>query len=158
MSYTVNLKKFIFFILIPLFGGVLSSVISGNTGVKYSLLSKPAGALPYFLIVFLTTITYIITGIAAYIIHCGKINIYKKNDIIKLWSITLILSFIWQPVFYRAGFFIIGTLFLLAAFISSFLCMVKFRLQNKNAGNMMLVYMTWTGILLYISVGIMFLN
>lgn len=149
-------KSLIISIIIPLFVGLLSSLLSLNSFSKFNLLDKPPLSPPGWLFPVVWTILYVLMGISSYLI-------YEENDVhsdccLKIYLLSLFVNLLWSPVFFSLelrlfAFIIIIVLDLLVAY--TILCYYK---VNKKAAYLQIPYLIWVLFATYLNLAVYILN
>lgn len=157
MLKKLNLNKsLIISIIIPLFVGLISSLLSINSFSNFNLLNKPPLSPPGWLFPVVWTILYVLMGISSYLI-------YEENDVhsdccLKIYLLSLFVNFLWTPVFFSLelrlfAFIIIVLLDLLVAY--TIMCYYK---VNKKAAYLQIPYLIWVLFATYLNLSIYLLN
>ena len=157
MLKKININKsLIISIIIPLFVGLLSSLLSLNSFNSFNLLDKPPLAPPGWLFPIVWTILYVLMGISSYLI-------YEEADIhsdccLKIYLLSLFVNFLWSPVFFSLelrlfSFILIVLLDLLVAY--TILCYYK---VNKKAAYLQIPYLIWVLFATYLNLAFYILN
>lgn len=149
-------KSLIISIIIPLFVGLLSSLLSLNSFSKFNLLNQPPLSPPGWLFPVVWTILYVLMGISSYLI-------YEENDAhsdccLKIYLLSLFVNLLWSPVFFSLelrlfAFIIIIVLDLLVAY--TILCYYK---VNKKAAYLQIPYLIWVLFATYLNLAVYLLN
>ena len=149
-------RSLIISIIIPLFIGLISSLLSLNSFNNFNLLNKPPLSPPGWLFPIVWTILYVLMGISSYLI-------YEENDVhsdccLKIYLLSLFVNFLWTPVFFSLelrlfAFIIIIVLDLLVAY--TILCYSK---VNKKAAYLQIPYLIWVLFATYLNFAIYLLN
>ena len=156
MTRTINLKKFVTGLILPV-GVFLLSVLSAP-GMKsaYAGLEKPPLSPPSWMITFVWLTVFLLSGIACYIITDAKT---KPGDLtVRLYLAYLAFSFLWTPVFFTLKWHGLSMVLLVALWAAAFLTMIRFRLTDRLAGNLMVAAVLWVSFLGYINMAVLFLN
>ena len=149
-------KSLIISILIPLFVGLVSSLLSINSFNNFNLLNKPPLSPPGWLFPIVWTILYILMGISSYLV-------YEENDVhsdccLKIYFLSLFINFLWSPIFFTLelrlfAFIFIVVLDLLVAYTIFFYYKV-----NKKAAYLQIPYLVWVLFATYLNLAIYILN
>lgn len=148
-------KKFIknsFYILFPLIGGIIISLITNSK--TYKVLNKPFLSPPSVVFPIAWSILYILMGISFYLVN--------KDDYLgdenKSFYIQLILNYIWPIIFFNLKLYTLA-IFEILALIFFVIKMFKTYSQNKKiAGLLQLPYIIWLLFALYLNIGVAILN
>lgn len=149
-------KPLIISITIPLFVGVVSSLLSLNSFSNFNVLDKPPLSPPGWLFPVVWTILYILMGISSYLI-------YEESDVnsdccLKVYLLSLFVNFLWSPVFFSLelrlfAFIIIVVLDLVVSYM--IWCYYK---VNKKAVYLQIPYLIWILFATYLNLSIYLLN
>ena len=96
MIKTIDLRKLIPCLLIPIFTGLIGSIFSSNAKEVYSPLNKPPFSPPSIIFPFVWTALYILIGIGLYFMEESGCD--KKNPRIA-YGVMLALNILW-PLFF----------------------------------------------------------
>lgn len=134
---TNQILSLLFFIVIPLLGGYLSSQFSMiNT---YSQLYKPDFFPPAWLFAPVWTILYILMGAAAYLV-------WKKGEAkeqLFIFSLQLILNLLWSPIFFGLHQYFWAFIEILILLIAIIWTIISFNRKSKTAAYLMIPYLFW---------------
>ena len=146
----VNNKKRIWFVPlvlsigIPLLLGGITTILMPNMKDVYSGLTKPIFAPPSFVFPIVWTILYILMGIASYKVYILKYDGIDTSSAIFVYSIQLLLNFLWTFIFF--GFRLYGIAFIELVILVLFVMLTIKRFYDKagkEAVLLMLPYLIW---------------
>ena len=106
-----NRSALVISILIPLAIGSLSTVISKNRSMYFSI-NKPALSPPAFIFPVVWTILYVFMGISSYIIYESKSP--DKSNALRTYAVQLFFNFFWSIIFFGLSQYLFAFLWLLA--------------------------------------------
>lgn len=92
-----NRSALVISILIPLAIGSLSTVISKNRSMYFSI-NRPALSPPAFIFPVVWTILYVFMGISSYIIYESKSP--DKSNALRTYAVQLFFNFFWSIIFF----------------------------------------------------------
>lgn len=101
----INFKTLVICIAIPLFVGILASILTGNRMDTFSTVTKPPLTPPSWLFPVVWTILYILMGYASYLVLNSNGDTNEKNDAMKLYILQLIVNFFWPIIFFNKNAF-----------------------------------------------------
>lgn len=160
-----RIKKFTIaagLILLPIVGGVISSLITGDSMMEFSKLNQPVLAPPAWLFPIAWTILYILMGVASYLIYKVKTKNQKEKKFRKaeliLYFTQLAFNFIWTILFFEfeLRYFSFGWLILMWAMILALIIMT-FK-NSKVAAWCLMPYILWCTFAAYLNIMIAVLN
>ncbi len=128
-------------ILIPLFIGQLSSLISREGFAAYQALEKTGANPPAAVFPIVWTILYILMGISSFLIWNTEKD--GRGKALTLYALQLFLNFLWAPLFFRCGQ-ILEAFFLLVLLLAVVIVMaISFFRLCPGAGLLQLPYIVW---------------
>lgn len=138
-----NLGTLIISILIVQGVGILSAAFTMGSSNLYMKLETPIFSPPPIVFSIVWPILYLLMGIAAYRIYMrGKDGEDVKKALV-LYSIQLILNFIWSFIFFRFKLYGLAFIELIILFIFIVFTTIEFFKKDKIAGFLMLPYVIW---------------
>ena len=158
MVLRLNLKKFIISLAIPLFIGGLSAFIIRNDVNIYNKFNNPPLSPPSWVFPVVWTILYALMGISLYLVWNKNIPCFKKRSAIILFSLQLILNFIWAPVFFILQNFLLSFIILVFMWILTLGMIIAFYKISKPAGILQIPYIIWLSFAAYLNYGVYLLN
>lgn len=123
----------------------------------YHNLNKPEINPPDWIFAPVWTILYCMIFLSLFV-FLSKGNIQQKTEPLTIFTIQLILNFIWSPVFFgmkKIGFALIINILL---WISIILLIISFWHFSKIAGILLIPYFIWASFALYLNFMIWKLN
>lgn len=138
----INTKSLIIAILIPLVGGFIISLLTRSGVNNYTEnLIKPVFAPPKILFPIVWTILYILMGYSSYLIY--ESNVYEKTSCLLLYSLNLLLNFMWPLIFFNLEARLFAFLFIILLDIVVVLMIYCFHGINKKAAYLNIPYLIW---------------
>ncbi len=155
MIKTIDLRKLIPCLLIPIFTGLIGSLFSSNAKEVYSPLNKPPFAPPSIIFPFVWTALYILIGVALYFMEESRCN--KKRPRIA-YGVLLSLNLLWPLFFFTFKWFSFSNVIIIALLISAIITFYFFYKCEKLAGYFMLPLIAWVMFATYLNIGVSVLN
>ena len=149
-------------IVMPLFIGVASTFVTGNSMMAFGNLNQPPLAPPAWLFPVAWTILYILMGVASYLIY--KREAKDENDAklqkaeIIVYFVQLFFNFMWTILFFRLEmrWFAFGWLVVMWCMIIALITMCA---RNcKSAAWCLAPYLLWCTFAMYLNIMIAILN
>ena len=150
----MKIKNLIISILIPLFVGGLSSLLTGNGMKSYKILNKPPLSPPGIVFPIVWTILFILMGISSYLIYKERHN----EKALKLYALQLIFNFFWTIIFFGLKLRFLAIIWILILLALIILMIQEFLKLNKTAGYLQIPYLMWTTFATYLTIAIYILN
>lgn len=154
----INFKTLIISLAIPLFVGILASLLTGNGMDTFMTVTKPPLTPPGWLFPVVWTILYMLMGFASYLVLTSSGDTDKKSDAIKLYILQLIVNFFWPIIFFKKNAFWLSFFIILLLRILIALTIIAFNKVSKKAALLMLPYFIWVTFATYLTLGISLLN
>ena len=158
MVLKFDLKKFIISLAIPLITGGLSAFIIRNYVNIYNKFNNPPLSPPSWVFPVVWTILYALMGISLYSVWNKDIPCFKKRTAIILFSLQLILNFIWSPVFFILQNFLLSFIILVFMWILTLGMIISIYKISKPAGILQIPYIIWLSFAAYLNYGVYLLN
>ena len=158
MNKTINLKRLLICLAIPIGLGLLSSLISGNMGGVYPTLNRPPLSPPSWIFPVVWSILYILMGISAYIITDTRGMHSSKEQAMKIYYIQLIINVLWPIIFFRFKLFTVAAVVLAILIAAVIVTIVKFKKISNTAASLLVPYLIWILFALYLNIGVAVLN
>lgn len=147
---------YIFFIAISLLTGVLSALITRSNMDIFDTVLKPPLTPPAVVFPVVWTILFTLMGISAARIYINNEN--KWNYSLTVWSIQLIVNFIWSIIFFNLQAFLFAFIWLLLLWVLILFMIILFYRQDKLAGLLQIPYLIWVTFAGYLTLSIYLLN
>lgn len=155
----IKIFKLLSSILICEVVGILGSVFTfTQITTWYAHLNKPFFSPPNFVFGPVWTALYALMGISIFLIFEAKIKKNEKNFLIKLFSLQLILNFLWTLIFFGLHnplLAYVEIIFLLASII---LLIIKFYKYSKTASILLIPYLFWVSFASFLNLFVAILN
>ena len=153
-----NMKKYktlIISILIPNLLGLLSAIIS-QISTNINTFNKPSFTPPGIVFPIVWTILYILMGISSYIIYKEK-NTIKTKELL-IYSIQLLVNFIWSIIFFRIKNFLLAFILIIILLTLVIIMTIKFYKINKTSAYLQIPYILWLILATILSYNVLLLN
>lgn len=158
MVFNFNLKKFLVSIGIPLATGGLAALLTKDSMDLYSKINQPPLSPPAWLFPVAWTILYLLMGISLYLIWNNSTDYNFKKVAFILFSVQLILNFIWSLVFFNSRQFTAAFIILIFMFIFTLFMTLRFYKINKISAFLQIPYILWLTFAAYLNYAICVLN
>lgn len=151
-------------IMVPLDGGVIISLFTQDTMMKFGQFNQPPLAPPAILFPIAWTLLYTLMGLASFYIwykafKSGDKKLQKDGKIaLTLYGVQLVMNFIWTPLFFSLGLYWFAFAWLLVMWTLILVLMIKTYKIYKPAFFMLLPYLLWCTFAAYLNCGIAILN
>ena len=154
-----RLLKLFFAVLICEGVGILGSIftISAIT-TWYQTLNKPLFSPPNFVFGPVWTILYALMGISIFLVLEKKIKVKERNNLIYLFSLQLLLNFLWSVIFFYFHLPFVAFLEILFLWGSILLLIIKFWRYSKPASVLLIPYLLWVSFATILNASIVILN
>ena len=149
-------------ILLPLFVGVIASILTISAQESFGAFKQPPLAPPAWLFPVAWTILYVLMGVESFLIYCVKPKNQKERKLkiaeLAVFYVQLAFNFAWTLIFFNANlkFFAFGWLIVMWLMILAFIVMA-FK-NRKAAGWLMVPYILWCTFATYLNISIAILN
>ncbi len=158
MFGTINLKKLITSLIIPLGVGFLSSILTRNSMDIYAEINQPPLAPPGAVFPVVWTILFVLMGISLYLIRTtGGATSDKKRGYL-FFGLQLLFNFLWSIAFFNLRLYCFTAFWLAALIILIGINIYYFAKVNKTAAWLLVPYILWCVFALYLNIGICILN
>lgn len=156
MIKTVNLRKLIPCLLIPIFVGLIAQLFTRNSKELYLSLQKPPLSPPAIIFPFVWTCLYILLGLASYYIE--ESGICDKKRPRQLYGGTLLLNLLWPIVFFALEWYALACVIIIAMVVLAAITVYFYYNCDKNAAYVFLPYVVWVLYATYLNIGVAVLN
>lgn len=150
-----NRSALVISILIPLAIGSLSTLVSGNRSMYFSI-NKPAFSPPAFVFPIVWTILYILMGISSYIIYESESP--RKSNALRTYAVQLLFNFFWSIIFFGLSQYFFAFLWLLALIILIAVMIYQFYKISPAAAYLQIPYFIWCLFAAYLNLMIYIMN
>lgn len=151
-----NKKNYVLFISVSVLTGVLSALLTRNNMNIYDKISTPPLSPPGILFPIVWTILYILMGISAARIYTANNN--KWSSSLSVWSVQLIVNFLWSILFFNYQTFLLSFIWLVILLILIMIMIILFYKIDKAAGLIQIPYFLWVTFAGYLNFAIYLLN
>ena len=139
----VNIKALIISVVVTFAAGFLGALAGKDYFNDYLNLYKPVFAPPSFVFPVVWTILYILMAIAVYRVYLKIYSGLKEARAIKLYTIQLILNFLWPVIFFNFRLYGISFFELLFLLIFILITTFEFLKIDKLSAFLMIPYIVW---------------
>ena len=154
---SINFKRLIIAVLIPLAVGGISSLISQEGFKSYSETAvKPPLSPPDWLFPIVWTVLYILMGISSYLVY-EKDKTEAKQPL-AVYVIQLAMNFMWPVFFFSLGAYLFSFIWLIILWAFSLAMIIMFYRVNKTAGLLQIPYLLWLTFAAYLNLSAYILN
>lgn len=150
---TINWKKLILYIIIPLFLGGIVGFLSGSFDGANNIV-MPNYAPPMVLFPIVWSILYVLMGISRYIIE-GKENTSK---VIKIYNFQLFINLMWCFIFFSCKWFLLSFLWILFLIVVVIRMIRELYSINKASAYIQIPYLLWIIFAAFLNFSIYLLN
>ena len=154
----IDKKLLLVCIAIPVFVGILSSVISGGGMRTFAEIDKPPLAPPAWLFPVVWTFLYILMGISSYLIIQSDSKDSKVEEALRVYAYQLIVNFLWPTFFFNLQWYFFSFLWLVLLWILVLCMIVKFAEISKAAAIINIPYLIWLTFAGYLNFAIWLIN
>lgn len=151
-------KSLIIAVLLPLFVGGLSYLLSGKGMRAFDAMNKPPLTPPSWLFPVVWTILYVLMGYASYLVMQANAPNEEKKSALSVYGVQLFFNFLWSIIFFNLQQYLLAFFWLLALWLLIYLTLHAFIKLNKTAGLLLLPYLAWVAFAGYLNLGIFLLN
>lgn len=155
-----KIKPYVISVLIALgVGGLSALVTSGNTDV-YDNVVRPPLAPPSWLFPVAWTILFILMGISSAIIYTMRCqtNPRLRNDALKIYTLNLIVNFMWSVIFFNLRAFLFAFIWILLLWLIIIFMITRFGKISRTAAYLQIPYLLWVTFAAYLNLAIYILN
>lgn len=151
-------RDFVIAVAIPIFVGVLASLLTKEGMMAFAVLEKPPLTPPGWLFPIVWTILYAMMGIASYLITVSGADSMKVDEALLFYGIQLLTNFMWPIFFFGFGWYFAALLILAALWLFIFHTIQLFLPISKTAAYLMIPYLVWVTFAGYLNLGVWLLN
>ena len=76
----------------------------------------------------------------------------------RLYGAQLLLNFLWSPVFFGLGWYLVSFFLLVGMWVLIYLTMMQFSRLDETAGDLLIPYILWVTFAGYLNLGVYLLN
>ncbi len=158
MFSTVNLKKLVTSLLLPLLIGLFAGFLTRGNMDIYQRISVPPLAPPSVAFPIVWTILYILMGISLYIVRVSRASGEVKKIGYIFYALQLFFNFIWSILFFNLGAYTFSAVWLAVMIVLILLNIIWFGKVNNVSAYLLIPYLVWCLFALYLNIGIAILN
>lgn len=156
MKKIKQFSTFLFFLLLPLFVGMLASFLTKDSMQLLETIKKPIWTPPNIVFPIVWTILYLLMGISSYLIY--KTPAKKRNKALTLYFIQLAVNFSWSLIFFNQQNYFFALIWLtLLLFLVTSMTVYFFEIKLV-AGYMQIPYILWLLAAFLLNLSIVLLN
>ena len=131
----INIRKLLFFIIIPVFLGSLVGFLTSSFN-NYNEIIQPSFAPSGILFPIVWTILYILMGISSYIVS-------ETGGSLVIYIIQLIVNLLWSFLFFLFKWYFISFLWILLLIVLVVIMIRKFFNISKVSSYLQIPYLLW---------------
>ena len=155
MIKTINLRRLIPCLLVPLFTGLIGQIFSQNAKEIYENLKQPPLSPPSIIFPFVWPLLYILLGIASYFTQESKCDKKRPSQ---AYLALLALNLLWPIVIFTLEWFTFAAVIVILMLAAAVLTLILFYNCDKNAGYLILPLILWLIYAAYLNIGVVVLN
>ncbi len=148
-------KKLLIYLAVPLFVGVLASLISKDSFALYGTLARPPLSPPAWIFPVVWTVLYLLMGLSSYLVS-GKGE--ASEQALFLYGIQLFIQFFWPIIFFREQSFLLAFIWLCLLFVFVLLMTLRFYQISPPAAFLQIPYLLWLIYAGYLNFGVFLQN
>jgi len=138
--------------------GILGSIFTiPAINTWYQTLNKPQFSPPNFVFGPVWTTLYLLMGVSIFLVLEQKLK-KEKNKIIELFSLQLLLNFLWSVIFFTGHQPFVAFLDILLLWGSILFLIIKFWKFSKPASYLLVPYLLWVSFATVLNASIVMLN
>ena len=126
----INIKKLLFYILVPLLSGAIVGVLTSGETKNYN------GIVPGFVFPIVWSILYIMLGISSYLVK-------DDEDLLTIYKVNLIINLAWSFIFFTFNMKILAFLWIILLIIITTYMIIKYYKYNKVSAYLLIPYLFW---------------
>ena len=104
------------------------------------------------------SILYVLMGVSLYLVWASDAPKEQKTAAFVVFGISLLLNFLWSPIFFAARGFLAAFVVLVLLWLSVIGVILAFSRIKKTAGLLQLPYLLWVTFAGYLNLGVYLLN
>ncbi len=158
MIGTINLKKLITSLILPLGVGILSAIFTRGSMDIYGEINSPPLSPPGVVFPIVWTILFTLMGISLYRVRMAKKSQADKEKGYRVFTLQLIFNFLWSIVFFNLRAYTFSAIWLVALIVLIIANIIYFYKVDKWAAYLLIPYLLWCTFALYLNIGIAILN
>ena len=126
----IDMKKLLFYILIPLISGAIVGIITSGDMKSYN------GFVPGWIFPVVWSILYIMLGISSYLVK-------DDEDLLAIYKVNLIINLAWSFIFFTFNMKILSFLWIILLIIITIYMIIKYYKYNKLSAYLLIPYLFW---------------
>lgn len=154
----IHLGTLILCLAIPVLTGVLSATITSSSMKAYASMNKPPLSPPAIVFPIAWTILYLMMGLALYLIVITPSDKNLKGTAVLLFTIQLIMNFMWSIIFFKWGQYLAAFIWLIIMLCILIICAFRFYDINRSSAYLLIPYIVWLIFASYLNMGSFILN
>lgn len=154
----IHLGTLILCLAIPVLTGVLSATITSSGMKAYASMNKPPLSPPAIVFPIAWTILYLMMGLALYLIVITPSDKNLKGTAVLLFTIQLIMNFMWSIIFFKWGQYLAAFIWLIIMLCILIICAFRFYDINRSSAYLLIPYIVWLIFASYLNMGSFILN
>lgn len=158
MLHTLNLRKLLTSVLIPVAVGGLAGFLTRNSMNIYGEINTPPLSPPGIVFPIVWTVLYVLMGISLYLVRDSKANAELKRKGYLAFAAQLFFNFLWSIVFFNLRWYLFAAIWLIALIVLIAINIFYFAQAKRIAGLLLVPYLLWCAFALYLNIGIVILN
>lgn len=158
MVWKIDIKKLIISLVIPLAVGGLSALITGGSMDIYGAVTQPPLSPPGWVFPVVWSVLYVLMSVSLYLVWESDAQKEQKTTAFVVFGISLLLNFLWSPIFFAARGFLAAFVVLVLLWLSIIGVIITFYRIRPVAGLLQLPYLLWVTFAGYLNFGVYLLN
>lgn len=126
----IDIKKLLFYILIPLISGAIVGIITSGDMKSYN------GFVPGWIFPVVWSILYILMGISSYLVR-------EDDDALNIYKVNLVVNLAWSFIFFTFNMKILAFLWIILLIVIVCYMIYKFFKVKKIAAYLQIPYLIW---------------
>lgn len=148
-----HVGMFIVTLLIPIFVGAVSAILTSKGMSAYGTMSKPPLSPPAWAFPVAWTLLYIAMGAASYFIFAAESDSPNRTLILILYAVQLAMNFMWSIIFFNWGMYLFAFIWLMIMWCLVIVCAVlSFRVCRISFW-LFIPYILWLTFAAYLNLG-----
>ena len=139
----IDIKKLLFYILIPLISGAIVGIITSGDMKSYN------GFVPGWIFPVVWSILYILMGISSYFIYISHDP--KRENALIVYSFQLFINFCWPLFFFNLHNYFLSLMILIALILTVIYMLIIFKKINPKSFYLNIPYILWLFFALYLN-------
>ena len=154
---TIQWKKLLLCLAIPLAVGGLSALLSGNMD-HFETLEQPPLSPPGWLFPVVWTVLFLMMGLASYLVAVSDAPPEEKRRALRVYGLQLFFNFLWSILFFRFEEYLFAFIWLVILWGLIAVTLLRFIRIRPAAGWLLAPYLAWVTFAGYLNFGIYMLN